>query len=169
MGLTIARGFGVGFLREAPRLGARRRRPVGLGPSPRPRRAPYIAARSRAKAREKKRQGQFENKKYSRATPGPRSRVPAQRGDGASSPATAPINATSNPSKNGDPKKRGAWPWRLLPAAGSSASSIPREARALLPPTALACACRKIRLARIFPATFGKNLREDGNLSQPGV
>jgi len=33
----------------------------------------------------------------------------------------------------------------------------------------LASACRKIRLARIFPATFGKNLREDGNLSQPGV
>ncbi|HUY32088.1 MAG TPA: dCTP deaminase [Pirellulales bacterium] len=33
----------------------------------------------------------------------------------------------------------------------------------------IASACRKIRLARIFPATFGKNLREDGNLSQPGV
>ncbi|HUY31131.1 MAG TPA: hypothetical protein VMV69_00005 [Pirellulales bacterium] len=33
----------------------------------------------------------------------------------------------------------------------------------------LVSACRKIRLARIFPATFGKNLREDGNLSQPGV
>ncbi|HUY32358.1 MAG TPA: hypothetical protein VMV69_06220 [Pirellulales bacterium] len=37
-----------------------------------------------------------------------RSRVPWKRGDSASLPATARINATSNPPKNEDPKKRGA-------------------------------------------------------------